>query len=58
MTVFHKIKCKSTTIYRSLKTGKKYKTREEFLKENPEDEMATDVVIDVPDLPIFSKTKK
>jgi|TARA_R100000664_G_C2751962_1_gene139249 ASC-1-like (ASCH) protein len=58
MTVYHKVKCTTKTIYRSKKSGKKYDTKEEFLKENPIEDIASDVVVQVPDLPIFSKTKK
>jgi hypothetical protein len=58
MTVYHKIKCETKTIYRSIKTGKKYETEKAFLAEHPKEDLATDVIVEVPDLPLFSKTKK
>tara|TARA_R110001592_G_scaffold65768_2_gene201972 strand:- start:402 stop:578 length:177 start_codon:yes stop_codon:yes gene_type:complete len=58
MTVYQKIKCKTKTVYRSIKTGNKYKSEEEFLAQHPKEDLATDVVVEVPDLPIFSKTQK
>jgi len=58
MTVYQKVKCKTNTIYRSIKTGKKYNSEKEFLEENPKEDLATDVIVEVPDLPMFSKTKK
>ena len=58
MTVFQKIKCKTKTIYRSIKTGERYETEEAFLKEHSKDDLATDIEVNVPDLPIFSKTQK
>tara|TARA_R100001079_G_scaffold57435_1_gene29372 strand:+ start:50 stop:226 length:177 start_codon:yes stop_codon:yes gene_type:complete len=58
MTVFKKIKCDTKTIYRSISTGKKYETEEDFLKEHEKEDLATDVEVQVPDLPIFSKTQK
>tara|TARA_R100000781_G_scaffold112142_1_gene79115 strand:- start:617 stop:793 length:177 start_codon:yes stop_codon:yes gene_type:complete len=57
MTVYQKIKCKTKTIYRSIKTNKRYETEEAFLKEHPKEDLATDVEVLVPDLPMFSKTK-
>ena len=57
MTVYQKIKCKTNTIYRSIKTGKKYNSEKEFLEENPKEDLATDVVVEVPDLPIFGSTQ-
>ena len=58
MTVYHKIKCKTKTIYRSIKTGERYETEEAFLANHPKEDLATDVEVMVPDLPIFSKTQK
>ena len=52
-----KIKCKTKTIYRSIKTGERYETEEAFLKDHSKDDLATDVEVQVPDLPIFTKTK-
>jgi hypothetical protein len=57
MTVYQKIKCETKTIYRSIKTGEKYETEKAFLAEHPKEDLATDVIVEVPDLPIFSKTK-
>jgi len=31
--------------------------RKEFLEENPKEDLATDVVVEVPDLPIFGSTQ-
>ena len=58
MTVYQKIKCETKTIYRSMKTGERYETKEAFLEQHPENDLATDVEVQVPDLPIFSKTQK
>ena len=58
MTVYQKIKCETKTIYRSIKTGERYETKEAFLEQHPENDLATDVEVKVPDLPIFSKTQK
>jgi len=58
MTVYQKIKCETKTIYRSKKTGEKYESEEAFLKQHSKEDLATDVEVMVPDLPIFSKTKK
>ncbi len=33
MTVYQKIKCKTNTVYRSIKTGKKYNSEKEFLED-------------------------
>lgn len=57
MTVYQKIKCKTNTVYRSIKTGKKYNSEKEFLEENPKEDLATDVVVEVPDLPMFGNTQ-
>tara|TARA_R100000664_G_C2725095_1_gene117296 strand:+ start:694 stop:873 length:180 start_codon:yes stop_codon:yes gene_type:complete len=57
MTVYHKIKCETKTIYRSIKTGERYETEKAFLENHPKDDLATDVEVQVPDLPMFSKTK-
>ena len=54
----NKIKCDTKTIYRSMKTGDRYETKEAFLQNHPEEDLATDIEVQVPDLPIFSKTKK
>ena len=48
MTVYHKIKCETKTYYRSIKT---------VLANHPKEDLATDVEVQVPDLPLFSKTK-
>ncbi len=58
MTIYQKIKCVTKTIYRSIKTGERYETEEAFLKQHSKEDLATDVVVEVPDLPIFSKTQK
>ena len=58
MTVYQKIKCETKTIYRSIKTGERYETKEAFLEQHPENDLATDVEVQVPDPPIFSKTQK
>tara|TARA_R100001509_G_scaffold93969_1_gene54363 strand:- start:1927 stop:2103 length:177 start_codon:yes stop_codon:yes gene_type:complete len=58
MTVYQKIKCETKTIYRSIKTGERYETEEAFLKQHPKEDLATDVEVQVPDLPIFTKTQK
>ena len=58
MTVYQKIKCETKTIYRSIKTGERYETKEAFLEQHPENDLATDGEVQVPDLPIFSKTQK
>ena len=58
MTVYQKIKCETKTIYRSKKTGEKYKTEEAFLENHSKEDLATDVIVEVTDLPMFSKTKK
>jgi hypothetical protein len=57
MTIYQKIKCETKTIYRSIKTGERYETKEAFLAQHPKEDLATDVEVQVPDLPIFSKTK-
>tara|TARA_R100000657_G_C4663654_1_gene107467 strand:+ start:333 stop:509 length:177 start_codon:yes stop_codon:yes gene_type:complete len=57
MATMQKIKCKTKTIYRSIKTGERYETEEAFLKDHSKDDLATDVEVQVPDLPIFTKTK-
>lgn len=58
MAVYQKIKCETKTIYRSISTGKKYEKEEDFLKQHPKEDLATDVEVLVPDLPMFSKTQK
>ena len=58
MTVYQKIKCETKTIYRSIKTGERYETEKAFLENHPKEDLATDVEVMVPDLPIFTKTKK
>ena len=57
MTVLQKVKCKTKTIYRSIKTGERYETEEAFLAEHPKEDLATDVEVQVPDLPIFGSTQ-
>tara|TARA_A100001391_G_scaffold199773_1_gene183348 strand:- start:3676 stop:3852 length:177 start_codon:yes stop_codon:yes gene_type:complete len=58
MTVYTKIKCETKTIYRSIKTGERYETKDAFLENHKEEDLATDVEVQVPDLPMFSKTKQ
>ena len=58
MTVYQKIKCETKTIYRSIKTGERYETKDAFLENHKEADLATDVEVQVPDLPMFSKTKQ
>ena len=53
-----KIHCDTVTIYRSKTTGKKYKTKKEFLKECKEEDLATDIEIHVPNLDLFGKTNE
>ena len=53
-----KIHCDTVTIYRSKTTGKKYKTKKEFLRESSEDDLATDIEIHVPNLDLFGKTNE
>ena len=57
MTVYQKIKCETKTYYRSIKTDERYETEEAFLANHPKEDLATDVEVQVPDLPMFSKTK-
>jgi|TARA_R100000149_G_C5810362_1_gene93866 hypothetical protein len=58
MTVYTKIKCDTKTIYRSIKTGERYETEKAFLENHPKEDMATDIEVQVPDLPMFSDTQK
>ena len=58
MTVYTKIKCDTKTIYRSIKTGERYETENAFLENHPKEDMATDIEVQVPDLPMFSDTQK
>jgi|TARA_R100001126_G_scaffold95880_1_gene67759 hypothetical protein len=58
MTVYQKVKCETKTIYRSIKTGERYESEKAFLAEHPKEDLATDIEVQVPDLPIFSKTNK
>ena len=58
MAILQKIKCETKTIYRSINTGERYETEKAFLAEHPKEDLATDVEVQVPDLPIFSKTQK
>ena len=58
MTVYTKIKCDTKTIYRSIKTGERYETEKAFLENHPKKDMATDIEVQVPDLPMFSDTQK
>ena len=58
MTVYQKIKCETKTVYRSIKTGKTYDNKDDFLKQHAKEDLATDVKVLVPDLPMFTKTKK
>ena len=53
MTVYQKIKCETKTIYRSKKTGEKYESEEAFLKQHSKEDLATDVIVEVPDLTYF-----
>tara|TARA_R100000742_G_C4274450_1_gene94427 strand:+ start:269 stop:445 length:177 start_codon:yes stop_codon:yes gene_type:complete len=57
MSIKNKIKCETKTIYRSIKTNKKYETEKAFLENHPKEDLATDIEVLVPDLPMFSKTK-
>tara|TARA_R100001163_G_scaffold34118_1_gene26371 strand:- start:2957 stop:3133 length:177 start_codon:yes stop_codon:yes gene_type:complete len=57
MSIQNKIKCETKTIYRSIKTNERYETEAAFLENHPKEDLATDVEVLVPDLPIFSKTK-
>tara|TARA_R100001509_G_scaffold158135_2_gene122944 strand:+ start:710 stop:886 length:177 start_codon:yes stop_codon:yes gene_type:complete len=57
MAIQNKIKCETKTIYRSIKTGERYETEKAFLENHPKEDLATDIEVSVPDLPIFSKTK-
>ena len=56
--MYTKIKCETKTIYRSIKTGERYETKDAFLENHKEEDLATDVEVQVPDLPMFSKTKQ
>ena len=58
MTVYTKIKCDTKTIYRSIKTGERYETEKAILENHPKEDMATDIEVQVPDLPMFSDTQK
>ena len=58
MTVYTKIKCDTKTINRSIKTGERYETEKAFLENHPKEDMATDIEVQVPDLPMFSDTQK
>ena len=58
MTVYTKIKGDTKTIYRSIKTGERYETEKAFLENHPKEDMATDIEVQVPDLPMFSDTQK
>jgi len=57
MSIRQTIKCKTKTIYRNKKTNVKYESEEEYLKNNPKEDLVTDVVVEVPDLPMFGKTQ-
>jgi hypothetical protein len=42
-----KIECKTEESFKSKKTGKTYKSREEFLKENKEEDLIIDLTVRV-----------
>lgn len=51
------IKCEAINIYRNKKTNKKYSTKEEYLKENPEQDLVVDLTVKVPGFDVFNKTQ-
>ena len=52
-----KIECQTVEIIKSKKTGKTYKTKEEFLKENKEEDLIIDLTVKVTNkgLEVFQK---
>jgi|TARA_R110001592_G_scaffold146160_1_gene370146 hypothetical protein len=57
MSIRKTIKCKTKTIYRNKNTNEKYDSEKEYLKKNSKEDLVTDVVVEVPDLPMFGKTQ-
>jgi len=57
MSIRQTVKCKTKTIYRNKKTNAKYESEKEYLENNPKEDLVTDVVVEVPDLPMFGKTQ-
>jgi|DEB0MinimDraft_10_1074344.scaffolds.fasta_scaffold222779_2 hypothetical protein len=53
-----KIYCDTITIYRNKITGKKYKTKKDFLRECKEEDLATDIEVHVPNLDLFGNTNE
>ena len=51
------IKCETINIYRNKKTGKTYETKEDYLKENSEEDLAVDLTVKVPTLDLFGETQ-
>ena len=51
------IKCETINIYRNKKTGKTYETKEAYLKENSEKDLAVDLTVKVPTLDLFGETQ-
>lgn len=49
--------CESINTYRNRKTGKTYDTKEEYLKENLEEDLAVDLLVKAPHLDLFGKTQ-
>jgi hypothetical protein len=49
------IKCETINIYRNKKTGKTYETKEAYLKENSEEDLAVDLTVKVPTLIYLEK---
>jgi hypothetical protein len=51
------IKCEAINTYRNKKNGKKYPTKEEYLKENKEEDMVVDLTVKVPGFDVINKTQ-
>ena len=51
------IKCETINIYRNKRTGKTYETKEAYLKENSEEDLAVDLTVKVPTLDLFGETQ-
>ena len=47
MDNIHKIECKTEESFKSKKTGKTYKTKEEFLKENAIEDLQQDLSVTI-----------
>ena len=45
-------------LFIEVKKLEKSTSEEAFLKQHSKEDLATDVIVEVPDLPMFSKTKK